>query len=205
MATFGYQAIPAESSFYSRFQQSIAFRVLSANLFYEEGAVFDLFQDDPEAFNDFIEATSEDYPNLFCGTELETSLLIDDFREAMQVTCLDYPQIVDLDCSIGGFEFDERLKEELLRRNFNNAEQIVGNLLNGDEEIEFPDNIILPLSLISREAIRKGAAALRQIELEILFPSGDNNKECLDFKEWREFCLLAADLNTAALTTAWHH
>jgi hypothetical protein len=90
--TLTYQAIPPKSSFYARLQQDRAFRVLA--IFHYPYGLFRLFQHYPIDFNELVEDAIESHPDIFCGTEIETSMLIGDFREALRITCRDYPEII---------------------------------------------------------------------------------------------------------------
>jgi hypothetical protein len=197
-----YQSLPPDSDFYSRLQNDRAFRVLASSLF-TAGSVFHIFQYVPESFNEYMEEAISRHPDVFCGTEAETSLIIGDFREALRITCRDYPEIVynagSLEQSFE--EISDALTEELSRRKFEDVDDIIATLLYGD--ITFgnwisPDEESYALALTSREAVRKGASILRKIEPEMLFPGGDDGDEewySEDFREWRKFYLSADDLD----------
>ncbi|WP_310414986.1 hypothetical protein [Chamaesiphon sp. OTE_8_metabat_110] len=193
--TLAYQAIPPESSFYARLQSDIAFVILSIMLF-DSGHLFNLFEDDPESFDGSMENAFEGHPDVFCGTELETSLLVADFREAIRITRRDYPKIVDITGSLEK-SFDvvrDRLLEELSRRNFEDAAVIVDDLLYGDTYLGEHEE---SFGLATREAVKKGASVLRQIEPEMLFPGGDDGDEgwySEDFRSWKNFYLSADDV-----------
>ncbi len=197
--TLAYQAIPPGSSFYDRLKHDRAFRVLSSHLL-SSGSIFHMFQYDPVAFNEYIgneymKYAIELYPDVFCGTELETSITIADFREVFKITCRDYPEIVD---AVGSLENSfsvvrDKLIEELLRRNFEDATVIVDRLAYGDDVLGANEH---KLDLISREAVKKGASILRQIESEMLFPGGNEDEKWYleSFREWKKFYLDVDDL-----------
>jgi hypothetical protein len=193
--TLAYQAIPPESSFYSRLKHDRAFMILSIELFYS-GYLFHSVEQYPEEFNESIESAIEGHPEVFCGTELEISMLVGDFREAIRVTCRDYPKIVDITGSLEK-SFDlvrDRLVEELSKRKFEDAAVIVDDLSYGDTYLGENEE---SFGLTTREAVKKGADILRQIEPEMLFPGGDNGDEgwySEDFRSWRKFYLSANDL-----------
>jgi hypothetical protein len=194
--TLAYQAIPPESSFYTRLQTDRAFTILSIELFYT-GYLFNLsvFEDDPDEFDEYIENLIEGHPDVFCGTELEISLLVEDFMEAIRVTRRDYPKIVDITGSLEkSFDVvEDRLLKELSRRKFEDAEVIVSDLLHGDNILGENEETF---GLATREAVKKGASVLRQIEPETLFPGGDDGEErwySMSFRGWKEFYLLADD------------
>ncbi len=136
------------------------------------------------------------YPDVFCGTELETSLTIADFCEVLQITCRDYPEIVD---TVGSLEdsFSEvhdKLIEELLKRNFEDADAIVSRLAYGNVMLGADLNRI---ELITRESVKKGASILRQIEPEMLFDKGGDEEEkwyLESFRNWKKFYLDVDDL-----------
>jgi hypothetical protein len=162
--TLTYQAIPPQSNFYSRLQQDRAFRIL-ANFLFPYG-LFIIFEYDPEEFNECMGEAIESYPDLFCGTEIETSMLIDDFREALRITCRDYPEIVSTRGSLEKSfeEVRDRLTEELSKRNFEDVDDIVANLLYGDIDFgksDSPDEDSHALALTSRAAVKKGASTAR--------------------------------------------
>jgi hypothetical protein len=194
--TLAYQAIPPKSDFYNRLQKDRAFRVLAQQLF-PHSSLFGLFQGDPMTFNELMGKAIDNHPDVFCGTELETSMLVGEFRDSLRITCRDYPKIIriggDLEKSFA--EVRDRLTEELLKRKFEDVDEIVATLLYGDIDLGKsvnPDEESFGFALTSREAVRKGASILRQIEPETLFP--DDAYEgwyFWSFKEWKEFYLLA--------------
>jgi hypothetical protein len=199
--TLAYQAVPPESSFYSRLKHDQAFMILSIELFYS-GHLFKLsFEDDPEEFDEYMENVIEGHPDVFCVTELEISLLVEDFFEAIRVIRRDYPKIVDITGSLEK-SFDvvrDRLVEELSRRNFEDAAVIVDDLLYGDTYLGENEETF---GLATREAVRKGASVLRQIEPEALFPEENDYEEgwySCNFKRWKECYLLADDNNAEIL------
>ncbi len=195
--TLTYQAIPPQSDFYSRLQQDRAFRVLASYL--SPYGLFFLFDRDPEEFNEYMGHAIESYPDIFCGTEIETSMLIGDFREALRITYRDYREIVS---TVGSLEksFEEvsdALTEELSKRKLEDVDDIVANLLYGDINLgqwDSPDEESHALALTSRAAVKKGASILRQIEPEILFPGEEEGWYARNFREWKEFYLDADDL-----------
>jgi hypothetical protein len=198
--TLAYQAIPPESSFYARLKNDRAFMIMSIEIFYS-GYLFHSVEQYSQEFNQSIEIAIKYHPDVFCGTELETSLLVADFREAMRVTCRDYPKIVGITGSLEK-TFDvvrDRLVDELSRQNFEDSAVIVDDLLYGDTYIGEHEETF---GLATREAVKKGASILRQVEPEMLFPGGNDGNEgwySEDFREWKKFYLLADDNNAEIL------
>jgi hypothetical protein len=191
------RAIPPQSNFYLRLQQDRAFRILASFLF--PYGLFILFEYDPEQFNEYMGQAIESYPDLFCGTEIETSILIGDFREALRITCRDYPEIASTTGSLEKSfeEVRDRLTEELSNREFDDIDDIVANLLYGDIDLGdsySPEEESYALALTSRTAVKKGASILRQIEPEILFPGEEKGWYSTNFREWKKFYLDADDL-----------
>jgi hypothetical protein len=198
--TLTYQAIPPHSDFYARLQTDRAFRLLSSNL--SPYGLFRLFQDDPNDFNKVMGRAIKSHPDLFCGTELETSMLIGEFREALRITCRDYPEITATRGSLEKSfeEVGDALTEELSRRQLEDVDDIVATLLYGDVDLGIgatPDEESFAIALTSREAVKRGASILRQIEPEMLFPGGDDGCEgwySREFRDWKNFYLSADDL-----------
>jgi hypothetical protein len=193
--TLAYQAIPPKSDFYTRLQNDRAFRVLARHLF-PQSSLFGLFKGDPVTFNELMGEAIDNHPDVFFGTELETSMLVGEFRNALRITCRDYPEIVRV---VGDLEksFDEvrySLTEELSRRKFEDVDEIVATLLYGDIDLGKsvnPEEESFGFALISRSAVKKGASILRQIEPETLFPDATEGWFAYSFSEWKEFYLLA--------------
>jgi hypothetical protein len=192
--TLTYLAIPPQSSFYARLQHDRAFLVLSLQL--SPYGLFSLFENDPVDFNKIMGYTIKGYPDIFCGTELETSMLIGEFRDALRITCRDYPKIAGRRGSLekSFVEVRDALNEELSRQKIEDAAVIVDDLLYGDTYLGKSEH---SWGLVSRDAVKKGASILRQIEPETLFPGGDHGAEGWysgEFRGWKEFYLSADDL-----------
>jgi hypothetical protein len=195
-----YQAIPPESNFYARLQHDRAFRIFSRYLFVS-GSIFHSFKYDIQNFNDCIKSGIERHPDAFSEKSLETSLVVADFREAIRIAWQDYPEIVQ---NTGMLEksFDvvrDRLEEELSRRKLEDAAVVVDDLLYGDSLLGENEEIF---GLTTRDAVKKGASVLRQIDPETLFPGGDDGEEGWyweNFRDWREFYLDADDLGAEVL------
>jgi hypothetical protein len=195
-----YQAIPPESSFYARLQSDRSFRIFSKYLFVSS-SIFHSFKYDTQHFYDCIKSGVERHPDVFSETDLETSLIVADFREALRTAWRDYPKIVR-NTAILEKSFDvvrDTLEEELSRRKIEDAEVIVYDLLYGDSSLGEDEEIF---GLTTREAVKQGASVLRQIEPEALFPGGDDGEEGWyweNFRDWREFYLDADDLGAEVL------
>jgi hypothetical protein len=195
-----YQAIPPESSFYTRLQHDRSFRIFSRYLFVS-GSIFHSFKYNLQDFNDCIKEGIERHPDLFNEASLETSSIVADFREALRITWQSYPKIVH-NTGILEKSFDvvsDRLEKELSRRNCEDADVIVYDLMYGDSSLGENEEIF---GLTTREAVKKGASVLRQIDPETLFPGGDDGEEGWyweNFRDWREFYLDADDLGAEVL------
>jgi hypothetical protein len=195
-----YQAIPPESSFYARLKHDRAFRIFSQDLFVS-GSIFHSYKYDSQSFNECIESQIERHPDVFSKSSLETSLILADFREALRITWRDYPKIVH---NTGMLEksFDvvhDRLVDELLRRNFEDAAAIVNDLLYGDSSIGENEEMF---GLTTRKSVKKGASILRHIDPETLFPGGDDGEEGWyweNFRDWKDFYLDADNLGAEVL------
>ncbi len=155
-----------------------------------------MFEDDPVQFNEIMGYTIKGYPDIFCGTELETSMLIGEFRDALRITCRDYPKIAGRASSLekSFVEVQDALTEELSRQKFEDVDAIVNDLLFGDTYLGEDEH---PWGLVSREVVKKGASILRKIEPEALFPEGNDGNEgwySMNFTEWKNFYLSVDDL-----------
>jgi hypothetical protein len=200
--TLAYQAIPPESSFYARLKHDRAFMIMSIELFYS-GYLFNLniIEDDRDEFDEYMENLIEGHPEVFCGTELEISLLVEDFLEAIRVARRDYPNIVDITGSLEkSFDlFEDRLLKKLSSQKIADAEVIVSDLLYGDDILGENEETF---GLVTRAAVKKGASILRQIEPEALFPEESDYEEgwySYNFKRWKKCYLLADDNNAEIL------
>ena len=79
------------------------------------------------------------------------------------------------------------------------AEILVYDLIYGDSSIGENEEIF---GLTTREAVKKGASVLRQIEPKTLFPGGEDGEDGWyweNFRDWREFYLEADDLGAEVL------
>jgi hypothetical protein len=75
----------------------------------------------------------------------------------------------------------------------------VYDLIYGDSSIGENEEIF---GLTTREAVKKGASVLRQIEPETLFPGGEDGEDGWyweNFRDWREFYLDAEALGAEVL------
>lgn len=102
----------------------------------------------------------DSHPDVFRGTELETSMLVGEFRDSLRITCRDYPEIIriggDLEKSFA--EVRDSLTEELSRRKFDDVDEIVATLLYGDIDLGKrvnPDEESFGFALTSRAAVKK--------------------------------------------------
>ncbi|MDZ8257865.1 hypothetical protein [Nostoc sp. ChiQUE01b] len=90
------------------------------------------------------------------------------------------------------------MSQELSRRKFANADEIVEKLMFGDQTLA-PTVLSTEesLGLISHELVSEGASIFRQIDPEILFATDEWYLD--DFERWRNLYLSAAEKNEEIL------
>lgn len=194
-----YSAIPRGSTLYTRLQREKALSILVVSLFPYGCGIFRFFEIEAEEINEILEDVIETHQETF-GSEREADRVITELRSELRLTRQAYPGIEDRTASLEktSVEIEKRLSQELSRRKFANADEIVEKLMFGDQTLA-PTLLSTEdsLGLISRELVSEGASILRQIDPETLFA---RNEWCFDdFKRWRNLYLLAAEKNEEIL------
>jgi len=198
-----YSAIPPCSTLYARLQREKALSILVVSLFPHGCGIFRFFEIESEEINEILEDVIETHQETF-GSELEADRVIAELRSELRLTCQAYPGIEDRTASLekSSAEIEERLSQELSRKKFANANEIVQKLMFGDQTLA---PTLLPteesLGLISRELVSQGASILRQIDPEALF-ARDQSWEgwCLNgLEHWKNLYLSAAENNEEIL------
>ncbi|MEH2265270.1 hypothetical protein [Nostoc sp.] len=194
-----YSAIPPSSTLYSRLQREKALSILVVYLFHYGCGIFRFFEIDPEEINEILEDVIETQQETF-GSELEADRVIAELRSELRLTRQAYPGIEDRIALLEktSAEIEKRLSQELSRRKFANADEIVEKLMFGDRTLA-PTLLSTEesLGLISCELVSEGASIFRQIDPETLFARDESCFE--DFERWRNLYLLAADKNEEIL------
>ncbi len=197
-----YSAIPLSSTLYTRLQREKPLAILMVSLFSYGCGIFNFFEIEPEEVNEILEEVIEAHQDTF-GSELDADQVIAEFRTELRLTRKAYPGIEDRTASLEktSNEIEERLSQELSRRQIENANKIVEKLIFGDQSLA-PN--LLPeaesLGLISRELVSEGARILRQIDPETLFAYEGKDRWCVDhFSEWRDLYLAADEKNEEIL------
>jgi hypothetical protein len=163
--------------------------------------IFRFFEIEPEEVNEILEEVIEAHQDTF--SDLEAEQIIAEFRSELRRTREAYPGIEDRSTSLekSSTEIEERLTQELLRRQIENANEIVEKLICGDQV--FAPNLLPEaesLGLISRELVIEGARILRQIDPEALFNDEGEDRWCIDeFSQWRDLYLSADEKNEEIL------
>ncbi|MDZ8029728.1 hypothetical protein [Nostoc sp. DedSLP04] len=203
MVSVFYSAIPPDSTLYARLLREKALSILVAYLFPYGCSIFRFFEIEPEEIDEIVEDVIETEQETF-GSELEANRVIAQLRSELRLTRQVYPGIEDRTATLekSSAEIKERLSQELSRRKFANADEIVEKLMFGDQT--FAPTLLSAeesLGLISRELVSEGASILRQIDPETLF-ARDEGREgwYLDhFEQWRDLYLSADDKNEEIL------
>ncbi|MFN6479559.1 hypothetical protein [Nostoc sp. DedQUE07] len=203
MVSVFYSAIPPDSTLYARLLREKALNILVAYLFPYGCGIFRFFEIEPEEIDEIVEDVIETEQETF-GSELEANRVIAQLRSELRLTRQAYPGIEDRTATLekSSAEIEKRLSQELSRRKFANADEIVEKLMFGDQT--FAPTLLSAeesLGLISRELVSEGASILRQIDPETLF-ARDEGREgwYLDhFEQWRDLYLSADDKNEEIL------
>lgn len=198
-----YSAIPPSSTLYIRLQREKALSTLVVSLFSYGCGIYRFFEIDPEEINEVLEDVIETHQHTF-GSELEAYQVIAELQSELRRTCQAYPGIENRTALLenSSAEIQERLSQELSRRQVSNANEIVQKLMFGDRTLA---PTLLPaqesLGLISLELVSQGASILRQIDPEVLF-ARDRSWEgwCLNgLEHWRSLYISAAENNEEIL------
>ncbi|PHJ66101.1 hypothetical protein VF14_16155 [Nostoc linckia z18] len=198
-----YSAIPPSSTLYARLQHEKALTILVVSLFSYGCGIYRFFEIEPEEINEILEDAIETHQQTF-GSELEAHQVIAQLQSELRRTCQAYPGIEDRTALLekSSAEIQERLSQELSRRQISNANEIVQKLIFGDRTLA---PTLLPpeesLGLISRELVSQGASILGQIDPEALFVR-DQSWEgwCLNgLEHWKNLYLSAAENNEEIL------
>ncbi|MEH2286731.1 hypothetical protein [Nostoc sp.] len=193
-----YSAIPPGSTLYARLQSEKALSILVVSLFPYGCGIFRFFEIEAEEINEILEDVIETHQETF-GSKLEADWVIAQLRSELRLTRQAYPGIEDRTASLEktSVEIEKRLSQELSRRKFANANEIVEKLMFGDQTLAPMLSTEESLGLISRELVNEGASIFRQIDPETLFT---RNEWCFeDFERWRNLYLLAANKNEEIL------
>ncbi|MDZ8066147.1 MAG: hypothetical protein RMY64_10995 [Nostoc sp. DedQUE08] len=199
MVSVFYSAIPPDSTLYARLLREKALSILVAYLFPYGCGIFRFFEIEPEEIDEIVEDVIETEQETF-GSELEANWVIAQLRSELRLTRQVYPGIEDRTATLekSSAEIKERLSQELSRRKFANADEIVEKLMFGDQT--FALTLLSAeesLGLISRELVSEGASIFRQIDPETVFA---RNEWCFeDFERWRNLYLSAAEKNEEIL------
>ncbi|MBE8966396.1 hypothetical protein IQ277_09110 [Nostocales cyanobacterium LEGE 12452] len=186
-------------SLYVRLQHEKALSILVVYLFPYGCGIFRFFEVEAEEINEILEDVIETHQETF-GSELEADRVIAELRSELRLTRQAYPGIEGRRASLEktSVEIEKRLSQELSRRKFANADEIVEKLMFGYQTLA-PTLLSIEesLGLISRELVSEGASIFRQIDPETLFT---RNEWCFeDFERWRNLYLLAAEKNEEIL------
>jgi len=204
-----YSAIPPSSTLYARLQREKPLAILMASFFHYGDGIFHFFEFhfseiEPEEMHETLEWLVEMHQDAF-GSELEADRITAEFRAELRRTCQAYSGIENRTARLLGNSsrgIEERLTQELTRRQITNANAMVMKLIFGDQAVA---STLLreedSLGLISRELVHEGARILRQIEPESLFERNEDGEgwHLNDFERWRDLYLSADERNEAIL------
>lgn len=199
-----YSAIPPESNFYKRLHEERAFAILMSSLFVYGNGIFRFFEIESEEVEEILEWVVESEQDTF-GSELEVSSCINEFRSELYRTRNAYPGIEDRTASLEktSHEIEQRLSQELTKRQVKNADEMARKLIYGDRTLA-PHLLSEQdsLGLVSLSLVRVGARLLQEIYPETLFTLNELQEEWASdhYKQWRNLYLAANENNEEILT-----
>jgi len=198
-----YWAVPPSSALFQRLERDKAFVTLMAALFPYGNGVFFFFNgleaDEREEILEDVIARAQKR----LGPEPNARRLIEEFRQELERTRLEYPGV---EHRCGSLEKTSHLVEERLREALkpirSDAEKFVGKLLFGDRTLGAPDEEYIEalqqkgdykalgeementVGLVSAPLVQEGAQVLSGLEEEHLFIN-DCVGPFLSFQRWR--------------------
>lgn len=201
MVSVLYSAIPPSSNLYSRLQSEKALNTLVCFILTDGFGIFDFFEIEPKDIDETLENMLEVYPKIF-ESKLEVDRVVAELQSELTLTRQAFPGIEDRTAMLekSSAEIEQRLVQELSRRQVANAEEFVQKLLEGDRLFApdlFPAEEDESLGLISRELVREGASLFQQIDPKTLF--AEDEEWYLDDLENLKDLYLAADENNEVI------
>lgn len=199
-----YSAIPPSSELYSRLQSEKALNILLVDfLFPFSCAIFYVFEEvELREIDEALEGIIKMHPTIF-KSKLELDWIVADLRSLLNFTCQTFPGIENRAARLekSWQEIEQRLVQELLRRQVTNAEEFVQKLLEGDRT--FAPNLLSAgeyesLRLISRELVKEGASIFRQIDPKTLLAE-DEGWYLDDLEDLKDLYLAADEHNEVIL------
>src|SRR5262245_1486605 len=171
-------------------------------LFPYGGGVFRFFNEIDEDEQEEIQEELIDCQKATLGSKREAMRRVEEFRAALERTCIDYLGIVDRAASLEktADAVEEQLARRLRQARVDGAAAFAHKLIVGDEMLAphlRPTGGDI-LGLVSARMVRDGAQVLRKIDPAALFAKVGVRVE-RDFRRWRQLYLDAADAGNVLL------
>jgi hypothetical protein len=197
--TVSYTAIPPTSNLHKRLQQENSLFVIAVDLWMKTTGLFspshDLFlssefrASDDDVLKDLVER----YPKLF-KSEMDVDIAIAELRWEIMETCKAHRGIEQRRQSLEKIfsQVEDYLTQELSRLQIPKPRETAADVMFGDSSFA-PKSLkkystgVEPLGLITREAVQKGSAILRQVDLEAIEFQEDWHQE--ELQKWIDFYL----------------
>jgi hypothetical protein len=168
-----YYAIPPGSSLYHGFECKPSLMKIAKHLFSFGNGIYRSFNIEPDVESSLVENELRDFTENVCGTsdfptESNMQQAIAEYCSEVILTRQNYPGIENRCLVLDGMSIDiqKRLKPELLRRQIENAAELVNKIFYGDKLIGCGGEAF---EVISRQVVSQGANILPQINAKTLF------------------------------------
>jgi hypothetical protein len=203
-----YWAVPPSSALFKRLERDKAFVTLMAALFHRGAGVFYFFDELEDNEREEILQSVIKHRQERLGPKPEARRLIEEFRQELARTRLDYPGVERRRGSLDKISFlvAERLTQAL-KPGRKYGEKFVDKLIYGDRTLgktdpdnaqTMPEDLDNTVGVISAPLVQEGANVLSGLKAEELF-GNDLVWQWENFQEWRRLFQEAAAAGDALL------
>ncbi|MBW4573682.1 MAG: hypothetical protein KME08_00180 [Aphanothece sp. CMT-3BRIN-NPC111] len=198
-----YQALPEQTSLFKRIQTEKPISTIFRELSPFRNGIFYIFELDKEELDDILDWLVE-YEEVF-DSRADVDRCLNELYMELERAKTSHPGLTEPNAYLDNTQtvIEERLSQELKRRQLDNCIGYVEKLLYGDQELapQLFDEYDEQLSLVPSSLVQEGTRVLRDIEPEVLFEVAGNREEHYfnDFQWWREFYLEAAARGEAVI------
>ena len=197
-----YQAIPEQSALFRRVQTQKAISTLFDFLFPYGNGIFHIFDIDKEELDEILDEIAE-YCEVF-DSRADVDQCLNELRMELERANISYPGLADRNAYLEKIQkvIEERLSQELKRRQLDNHLDYVEKLLYGNQALApFYAEYKAQALLVPSSVVRDSMQMLKEIDPEALFEvAEDPHRYYLEeFRWWREFYLEVAEKGEAAI------
>jgi hypothetical protein len=200
-----YQAIPEQNTLFEYLLSDRKKGTLFTMLFPYGRGIFDFETIDEDERDEILDGIYGEEP---FSSRTEVDQVLDELSIELERLKTLYPNLVNRNAYLEKSQtmIEEKILQELNRKNINDADDIIKNLLYGNVPLmpEFFDRYDEQLYLVPYSIAKAGAQILREIEPRNLFAGEDNPERYYreDFEQWKTFYLQASDNQEAVLVYA---